>query len=109
MLITNDRMRDHVAEFAESTLFRRWYGGHVVNYNILTREDGREEIRFSPPDRYGNEIQGNDCSAMETLGGNGSNGNECKCSGKAWHFPVKGWGLYERFVVRIPTLNHARE
>jgi len=30
------------------------------------------------------------------------NNTDAKWSGKAWHFPVKGWSANERFVIRIP-------
>eukprot|EP00586_Coscinodiscus_wailesii_P006062 CAMPEP_0172489592 /NCGR_PEP_ID=MMETSP1066-20121228/19702_1 /TAXON_ID=671091 /ORGANISM="Coscinodiscus wailesii, Strain CCMP2513" /LENGTH=932 /DNA_ID=CAMNT_0013257569 /DNA_START=581 /DNA_END=3379 /DNA_ORIENTATION=+ len=95
VLITNDLMRDHKMELLAPQLFRRWFSGHIVNYDFAAfvgeeRPDGDNdgedagaamEVVFRPADFFSREIQLND---------------------GVWHFPVRDWEGGERFCVGIP-------
>ena len=94
MLITNDILRDHTLLLRDPLLGREWYNRHVVNFKFDKSEVGKAGGK-STPSFYQKGIQGNVCPVLL--------GNETGGIGTAWHFPVNGWGLYERFVVRIPT------
>ncbi len=60
---------------------------------MLGESVGGNEIRFSHVDFFSREIQGNPSPNNHPEG----------WGGHAWHLPVTGWELDERFVIRIPA------
>ncbi len=92
MLVTNDQMRDHKLGLMEPRLFRRWTSCYITNYSFtafVNSECIDREISFSTADFFSREIQRNETS-----------------TGTVWHFPVKDWGLNDRFCIRIPDMNN---
>ena len=86
-LITNDLFRDHARKIRDGRLLRKWYRQHCHSHcklsgkvRLPTKLNRRIEWNYMP----------NDCGASS--GGS-----------KVWHFPVKGWNFYERFVVKLPA------
>lgn len=88
MLITNDILRDHTLLLRDPLLGRKWYDRHVVN---VLEVGMKADPRF-----YQRRIQGIPCPV--------TNDGVNDWSGTVWHFPVKDWGTYDRFVIRIPTM-----
>ena len=78
VLITNDTLRDHTLLMRDPVLARKWYDSVVLNF---LEADVKKNPRI-----YQRRIQGNP-----------------SLLGMVWHFPVKGWGIYERLLVHIPT------
>ena len=61
-----------------------------MNYNFsafVGNQTVEREMVFGTADFFSWEIQG----------------NECENGGKVWHFPVKDWGINERFCIRLPS------
>jgi hypothetical protein len=97
ILISNDQMRDHKLELLEPRLFRRWVSNHIVNYHFppyVKDPKEKRDVTFAPADITSQEIQSNPSNSN----GNGDDG------ALAWHFPVREWGKFDRFCVRIPTI-----
>lgn len=86
VLITNDRFVDHKKEMRDRTLFEEWQRYYCYKHSRSGRhpgtnsKDGKRDTRT---------IEWNHWGGVSTS--------------KVWHFPVKGWGFHERFVVRIPS------
>ena len=98
-LVTNDRLHDHISRLQHATMFRQIYQCHAVHYRFdqYTSKEGCTEVQFVSADQFLQKIQVNSCPPFFNL-----NNTDAKWSGKAWHFPVKGWSANERFVIRIP-------
>jgi len=88
LLITNDLFHDHAQQMRDPALLREWYLHHCYNH----RGSGTTQTPYFAK----NLDRRIECNWFD-------DGNLFGWGGKVWHFPVSGWGYYERFVIRIPT------
>ena len=99
-------MRDHTLKTMEPILFQKWYECNIALYTVKTSlEDDCSEIKVFRANKFSREIQSNYCQQMALTDDKefAEKNDQRRWSGKAWHFPVKGWSVDERFVVRMPT------
>lgn len=84
VLITNDLFLDHKTKMRDPFLVDKWYSTHCFNHS-----HGMQMLQTNV---YRRKIEQNDWPLYSSNSGT-----------KVWHFPVSGWGFYERFVVSLPA------
>lgn len=85
-LITNDRFLDHRRKTRDLALFGKWYESSCYRHLQWYDSSAHKVSRIVPSKEFGRRI-------AESKWG----------AGTVWHFPVRGWGYYERFVVHLPS------